>query len=60
MAVLPIKKNLSSIVVTLENAKSKTFLNMSKNEINKKIEQDLKNKFSKKSKHKLNIKKIKN
>lgn len=49
LAVLPIKKNLSSIVVTLENAKSKTFLNMSKNEINKKIEQDLKNKLGKMS-----------
>ena len=49
LAILPIKKNLSSIVVTLENKKSKQFLNLTKNEVNKKIESDLKGKLGKMS-----------
>ena len=47
LAVLPIKKNLSSIVVTLSNEKSKKLLKMNKFEINKKMEKDLKEKFGK-------------
>ena len=49
LAVLPIQKNLSSIVITLQNDKSKTFLNMTKEKINQKIENDLKRKFGKMS-----------
>jgi len=47
LAVLPIQKNLSSIIITLQNNKSKTFLNMTKKKINKKIENDLKGKLGK-------------
>ena len=47
LAILPIQKNLSSIVITLQNEKSKTFLNMTKKKINQKIENDLKGKFGK-------------
>ena len=49
LAVLPIQRNLSSIVITLQNDKSKTFLNMTKEKINQKIENDLKGKFGKMS-----------
>ena len=49
LAVLPIQRNLSSIVITLQNDKSKTFLNMTKEKINQKIENDLKRKFGKMS-----------
>ncbi len=47
LAILPIQKNLSSIVVTLQNNKSKTFLNLTKRKINQKIENDLKGKLGK-------------
>ena len=47
IAVLPLKKNLSSIVITLPNKESKKFLRLNKREINKKIETDLKEKFGK-------------
>ena len=47
LAILPIEKNLSSIVVTLQNDLSKEFLNMTKKEINQKIENDLKGKLGK-------------
>ncbi len=47
LAILPIKKNLSSIVVTLENNKSKNFLKMTNKEINQKIEKDLNGKLGK-------------
>ena len=47
IAILPIDKNLSSIVVTLQNDLSKEFLNMTKKEINQKIENDLKGKLGK-------------
>ena len=47
IAILPIKKNLSSIVITLQNDKSKTFLSMTNRKINKKIENDLKGKLGK-------------
>ena len=47
LAVLPIQKNLSSIVVTLQNNKSKVFLDMTKKKINQKIENDLKGKLGK-------------
>jgi len=49
LAVLPIQRNLSSIVITLQNDKSKIFLNMTKEKINQKIENDLKRKFGKMS-----------
>ena len=49
LAVLPIQRNLSSIVITLQNDKSKIFLNMTKEKINQKIENDLKGKFGKMS-----------
>ena len=49
LAILPIKKKLSSIVVTLDNDKSKKFLKMENKEINKKIENDLNGKFGKMS-----------
>ncbi len=49
LAILPLKKNLSSIVVTLQNDKSKIFLNMTKKKINQKIEHDLKGKLGKMS-----------
>ena len=47
LAILPIQKNLSSIIITLQNDKSKIFLNMTKNKINQKIENDLKGKLGK-------------
>ena len=47
MAILPIQKNLCSIVVTLQNNKSKVFLDMTKKKINQKIENDLKGKLGK-------------
>ena len=37
IAILPIKKNLSSIVVTLPNNKLKKFLLMNKKQLNKEI-----------------------
>ena len=47
LAILPIEKNLSSIVVTLQNDLSKEILNMTKKEINQKIENVLKGKLGK-------------
>ena len=47
LAVLPIQRNLSSIVITLQNNKSKTFLSLTKKKINQKIENDLKGKLGK-------------
>jgi len=47
LAILPIKKKLSSIIITLQNDKSKKFLNMNKRKINQKIENDLKGKLGK-------------
>ena len=47
LAILPIQKNLSSIIVTLQNEKSKIFLNLTKKKINQKIETDLKGKLGK-------------
>ncbi len=47
LAILPIEKNLSSIILTLQNALSKKFLKMTKKKINKKIENDLRGKFGK-------------
>jgi len=47
LAILPIQKNLSSIVITLQNEKSKIFLNLTKKKINQKIENDLKGKLGK-------------
>ena len=47
LAVLPIKKNLSSIVITLPNYQSKKFLSLSNKEINKKIQNDLKSSLGK-------------
>jgi len=47
LAILPIKKKLSSIIITLQNDKSKKFLNMTKRKINQKIENDLKGKLGK-------------
>ena len=44
-----LQRNLSSIVVTLQNDKSKIFLNMTKKKINQKIEHDLKGKLGKMS-----------
>ena len=49
LAILPLQRNLSSIVVTLQNDKSKIFLNMTKKKINQKIEHDLKGKLGKMS-----------
>ncbi len=42
LAVLPIKQKLSSIIITLQNDKLKTFLNMTNKKINQKIKNDLK------------------
>ena len=47
LAILPIEKKLSSIVLTLQNDTSKKFLNMTKKKINEKIENDLKGKLGK-------------
>ena len=47
LAILPIEKKLSSIVLTLQNDTSKKFLNMAKKKINEKIENDLKGKLGK-------------
>ena len=47
LAILPIKKNLSSIVITLQNHESKKFLSLTNKEINLKIENDLKGNLGK-------------
>ncbi len=47
IAILPIKKNLSSIVVTLPNNKLKKFLLMNKKQLNKEIENNLNYKLGK-------------
>ncbi len=49
LAILPIKKNLSSIVVTLPNNQLKKFLLMNKQQLNNEIENNLKYKLGKMS-----------
>ena len=39
LAILPIQKNLSSIIVTLQNEKSKIFLNLTKKKISVKMQE---------------------